>query len=64
MYHEYTVYSFTQSTLSNFCSCFHIFHATSTMSFLTERISGAAVTSSTNLPIEGNSVNLTCDAAV
>uniref|UniRef100_A0A671WB40 Ig-like domain-containing protein n=1 Tax=Sparus aurata TaxID=8175 RepID=A0A671WB40_SPAAU len=29
-----------------------------------ERISGAAaVTSSTNLPIEGNSVNLTCDAA-
>ena len=29
----------------------------------TERISGAAVTSSTNLPIEGNSVNLTCDAA-
>uniref|UniRef100_A0A671WD07 Ig-like domain-containing protein n=1 Tax=Sparus aurata TaxID=8175 RepID=A0A671WD07_SPAAU len=29
----------------------------------TERISGAAVTSSTNLTIEGNSVNLTCDAA-
>uniref|UniRef100_A0A671W9V4 Ig-like domain-containing protein n=1 Tax=Sparus aurata TaxID=8175 RepID=A0A671W9V4_SPAAU len=28
-----------------------------------ERISGAAVTSSTNLTIEGNSVNLTCDAA-
>ena len=31
--------------------------------FSTERISGAAVTSSTNLSIEGNSVNLTCDAA-
>uniref|UniRef100_A0A671WH36 Ig-like domain-containing protein n=1 Tax=Sparus aurata TaxID=8175 RepID=A0A671WH36_SPAAU len=30
---------------------------------LTARISGAAVTSSTNLTIEGNSVNLTCDAA-
>lgn len=29
----------------------------------TERISGAAVTSSTNLLIEGNTVNLTCDAA-
>uniref|UniRef100_A0A671WB44 Ig-like domain-containing protein n=1 Tax=Sparus aurata TaxID=8175 RepID=A0A671WB44_SPAAU len=28
-----------------------------------ERISGTAVTPSTNLPIEGNSVNLTCDAA-
>ncbi|XP_030250467.1 carcinoembryonic antigen-related cell adhesion molecule 1-like [Sparus aurata] len=28
-----------------------------------ERISGTVVTSSTNLPIEGNSVNLTCDAA-
>ncbi|XP_036931280.1 carcinoembryonic antigen-related cell adhesion molecule 5-like isoform X2 [Acanthopagrus latus] len=28
-----------------------------------ERISGVAVTSSTNLSIEGNSVNLTCDAA-
>lgn len=31
--------------------------------FPTERISGASVTSSTNLPIEGNSVNLTCEAA-
>lgn len=29
----------------------------------TERISGASVTSSTNLLIEGNSVNLTCEAA-
>ena len=29
----------------------------------TERISGAAVTSSINIPIEGKSVNLTCDAA-
>uniref|UniRef100_UPI0037E9B068 carcinoembryonic antigen-related cell adhesion molecule 5-like n=1 Tax=Semicossyphus pulcher TaxID=241346 RepID=UPI0037E9B068 len=28
-----------------------------------ERISGASVTSSTNLAMEGNSVNLTCDAA-
>ncbi|XP_074510969.1 hemicentin-1-like [Sebastes fasciatus] len=28
-----------------------------------ERISGASITSSTNLTIEGNSVNLTCDAA-
>ncbi|KAM8734991.1 cell adhesion molecule CEACAM5-like isoform 1-T1 [Acanthopagrus schlegelii] len=28
-----------------------------------ERISGAAVTSSINVPIEGKSVNLTCDAA-
>ncbi len=31
--------------------------------FPTERISNASVTSSTNLAIEGNSVNLTCDAA-
>lgn len=31
--------------------------------FPTERISGGSITSSTNLPIEGNSVNLTCDAA-
>ncbi|XP_049902007.1 carcinoembryonic antigen-related cell adhesion molecule 5-like [Epinephelus moara] len=28
-----------------------------------KRLSGASVTSSTNVPIEGNSVNLTCDAA-
>uniref|UniRef100_UPI003AB0D212 cell adhesion molecule CEACAM5 n=1 Tax=Centroberyx gerrardi TaxID=166262 RepID=UPI003AB0D212 len=28
-----------------------------------ERISGASITGSTNLPVEGNSVNLTCDAA-
>ncbi|XP_037641926.1 carcinoembryonic antigen-related cell adhesion molecule 5-like [Sebastes umbrosus] len=28
-----------------------------------ERISGASITPSTNLPIEGESVNLTCDAA-
>ncbi|XP_049902629.1 carcinoembryonic antigen-related cell adhesion molecule 5-like [Epinephelus moara] len=28
-----------------------------------ERISGVSVTSSTHVPIEGNSVNLTCDAA-
>ncbi|XP_078143205.1 cell adhesion molecule CEACAM2-like [Centroberyx gerrardi] len=28
-----------------------------------ERISGASITGSTNRPVEGNSVNLTCDAA-
>ncbi|XP_074509278.1 cell adhesion molecule CEACAM5-like isoform X7 [Sebastes fasciatus] len=35
----------------------------SVVSVVLERISDASITSSTNLTIEGNSVNLTCDAA-
>lgn len=44
---------------SYFCSCSSY---CSYFLFPTERISGASVTSQTNLSIEGNSFNLSCDA--
>ncbi|XP_033979842.1 carcinoembryonic antigen-related cell adhesion molecule 8-like [Trematomus bernacchii] len=43
-----------------FCSCFYIFHL---IFCPTEKVSGASVTSPSNLPIEGNSFRLICDAA-